>query len=87
MDGSNILVLKERDVKVITDLMMGNDGTNTDGELSELHLSAISEAMNQMMGSSATSLSSMLNKMIDISPPVKERRTITEQKRGAMFLC
>ena len=69
LDGSNILVLKEHDVKVITDLMMGGDGTNTDGELGELHLSAISEAMNQMMGSAATSLSSMLNKKIDISPP------------------
>lgn len=69
LDGSNLLVLKERDVKIITDLMMGGDGTNTDGELGELHLSAISEAMNQMMGSAATSLSSMLNKMIDISPP------------------
>lgn len=70
LDGSNILILTEHDVKVITDLMMGGDGTNTDGELGELHLSAISEAMNQMMGSSATSLSQMLGKMIDISPPV-----------------
>ena len=69
LDGSNILVLKEHDVKVITDFMMGGDGTNTDGELGELHLSAISEAMNQMMGSAATSMSSMLNKVIDISPP------------------
>ncbi|WP_028243866.1 flagellar motor switch phosphatase FliY [Pseudobutyrivibrio ruminis] len=69
LDGSNILVLKEDDVKVITDLMMGGDGTNIDGEISDLHLSAISEAMNQMMGASATSLSSMLNKMVDISPP------------------
>ncbi len=69
LDGSNILVLKENDVKIITDLMMGGDGTNTDGELGELHLSAISEAMNQMMGSAATSMSSMLNKVIDISPP------------------
>ena len=41
LDGSNILVLKEHDVKVITDLMMGGDGSNTDGELGELHLSAI----------------------------------------------
>ena len=72
LDGSNILVLKENDVKIITDLMMGGDGTNTDGELGELHLSAISEAMNQMMGSSATSLSSMLSKTIDISPPVAD---------------
>ena len=68
LDGSNILILKEADVKIITDLMMGGDGTNIDGELGELHLSAISEAMNQMMGSSATSLSSMLGKTIDISP-------------------
>ena len=70
IDGNNILILKEHDVKVITDLMMGGDGTNTEGELSELHLSAISEAMNQMMGSAATSLSSMLEKKVDISPPV-----------------
>jgi flagellar motor switch protein FliN/FliY len=69
LDGKNILILKERDVKVITDLMMGGDGTNIDGEISELHVSAICEAMNQMMGSSATSLSSMLNKVVDISPP------------------
>ncbi len=69
LDGSNIMILKEHDVKVITDLMMGGDGSNTDGELGELHLSAISEAMNQMMGAAATSLSTMMGKMIDISPP------------------
>lgn len=69
LQGTNILILKESDVNVITDLMMGGDGTNIEGELGELHLSAISEAMNQMMGSSATSLSSMLGKTIDISPP------------------
>ncbi|MCR5776964.1 MAG: flagellar motor switch phosphatase FliY [Lachnospiraceae bacterium] len=69
LDGTDIMVLKEHDVKVITDLMMGGDGTNTDGELGELHLSAISEAMNQMMGAAATSLSTMLGKMVDISPP------------------
>ncbi len=49
--------------------MMGGDGTNTSDELSELHLSAIGEAMNQMMGSAATSLSSMLERKVDISPP------------------
>ena len=69
ISGNNVLILKEHDVKVITDLMMGGDGSNTDGEITELHLSAISEAMNQMMGSAATSLSSMLNRKIDISPP------------------
>lgn len=69
LDGNNILILKENDVKIIADLMMGGDGTNTDGEITELHLSAICEAMNQMMGSASTSLSAMLNMKIDISPP------------------
>ena len=49
--------------------MMGGDGTNIRRELSDLHLSAISEAMNQMMGSAATSMSSMLEKRVNISPP------------------
>lgn len=83
LDGANILILKEQDVKVITDLMMEGDGTNTEGELGELHLSAISEAMNQMMGSSATSLSSMLGKMIDISPPEASLVNVLENKNGA----
>ena len=69
LNGNNVLILKESDVKIIADLMMGGDGTNVSGELGELHLSAISEAMNQMMGSASTSLSSMLNLKIDISPP------------------
>ena len=70
VDGNNNLILREDDVKVITDLMMGGDGKGTIDELSVLHISAIGEAMNQMMGSSATSLSSMLGKKIDINPPV-----------------
>lgn len=82
LDGNNILVLKEHDVKVITDLMMGGDGTNTDGELGELHLSAISEAMNQMMGSAATSLSTLLQTVIDISPPESSLFDLTEVKDG-----
>ncbi len=78
LNGSNILVLREEDVKIITDLMMGGDGTNTDGELGELHLSAISEAMNQMMGSAATSLSSMIGQKIDISPPTATHVDVNE---------
>lgn len=82
LEGTNILILKETDVKIITDLMMGGDGTNTEGELGELHLSAISEAMNQMMGSSATSLSSMLGRMIDISPPESSLLNTEMMQRG-----
>ena len=69
LSGNNVLILKDRDVKIIADLMMGGDGLNIEGEIGDLHLSAICEAMNQMMGTSATSLSSMLNMKIDISPP------------------
>ncbi len=83
LDGSNILVLREDDVKIITDLMMGGDGTSVDGAITELHLSAISEAMNQMMGASATSLSSMLNKMIDISPPSSTLADLAESGDGS----
>ena len=67
--GSNLLILKEDDVKIITDLMMGGTGQTNSEPVTDLHLSAISEAMNQMIGSSSTSLASMFNKRIDISPP------------------
>lgn len=83
LDGSNVLVLKENDVKVITDLMMGGEGKPTDEEVGEIHLSAISEAMNQMMGSSATSLSSMLDHMIDISPPSSDLIDLAESVDGS----
>ena len=82
LDGNNILILKEKDVKVITDLMMGGDGTNIEGELSDLHLSAISEAMNQMMGSAATSISSMLEKRVNISPPTATVVDLYEHMSG-----
>jgi flagellar motor switch protein FliN/FliY len=69
LEGNNVLILKEEDVLLITDLMVGGEGAVGGGELGELQLSAISEAMNQMMGSSATSMSDMLGKSIQISPP------------------
>lgn len=68
-EGRNLLIVKEEDVKIITDLMMGGDGTNTEGDLTELHLSAIGEAMNQMIGSASTSLATIFNENINISPP------------------
>ena len=69
LSGSNVLILKENDVKIIADLMMGGDGTNTAGDIGEIQLSAVSEAMNQMMGSAASSMSQLLNRVVDISPP------------------
>ena len=70
IEGNNVLCIQAKDAAIIADLMMGNDGTNPDEELSEIHMSAVSESMNQMMGSVATSLSSMVNKKVDITPPV-----------------
>lgn len=68
LSGNNVFILKEPDVLCMTDLMMGGPGNNQ-GEIGELQLSAISEAMNQMMGASATSMSVMLSEMVDISTP------------------
>ena len=78
--GSNMLVLKEDDAKIITDLMMGNDGTGcyTTGEITPLHLSAVAEAMNQMTASSATAMSKMFDNKIDISPPTVQYVVINE---------
>ncbi len=69
LEGTNLLILKSQDVKVITDLMMGGDGRNIDRDINEMDISAISEAMNQMVGSSCTSLSELFSNLIDIEPP------------------
>lgn len=71
LDGYSVLFLKEEDVRIMTDLMMGSDGHGMfyEQEVSELHLSAVSESMNQMMGSAATAMGMMLNKLVDISTP------------------
>jgi len=72
LEGANLLIIKKEDALRIVDLMMGGNGEVSDGELTELHISAIGEAMNQMMGAAATSMSEMLKTRIDISPPTVE---------------
>lgn len=69
IDGNNILAIQAQDASIIADLMMGGDGLNPPQELNEIHMSAVGESMNQMMGTVSTSLSTMFNKKIDISPP------------------
>ena len=69
IEGNNVLAIQAQDAAIIADLMMGGDGTNPDTEINEIAMSAVGEAMNQMMGTVATSLSTMFNKKIDISPP------------------
>ncbi len=69
LSGFNLLSIRMKDAAVMADLMMGGDGTNATDELSELGVSAASEAMNQMIGSAATSLATMFNRAVSISPP------------------
>ncbi|MFF2287126.1 flagellar motor switch phosphatase FliY [Peribacillus butanolivorans] len=67
--GINMLVIKQSDAAIIADLMLGGDGLNPSEMLGEIQLSAVQEAMNQMMGSAATSMSTIFSKKVDISPP------------------
>ena len=80
LTGNNVFILKEHDVLVMTDLMMGGSGQNVTGDVGELQKSAVSEAMNQMMGTGATSLSSMLNMVVDISTPSVETIDVNSVK-------
>ncbi|CQR47689.1 Flagellar motor switch protein FliN [Paraliobacillus sp. PM-2] len=68
-EGMNLFVLQSTDAAIIADLMLGGDGNTNNEELNDIHLSAIQEAMNQMMGTAATSMSTIFNKRVDISPP------------------
>jgi flagellar motor switch protein FliN/FliY len=85
LEGNNLLIITEDDVKTITDLLMGGDGTNIVGDLNELRLSAISEVMNQMIGSSATSMASMFGKDINISPPEVFNMDLTNKIPDTFF--
>lgn len=76
--GINMLVIKQQDASIIADLMLGGDGSSPTDELNDIHLSAVQEAMNQMMGSAATSMSTVFNKRVDISPPTIELLDIKE---------
>lgn len=67
--GANLLVIHQNDAAIIADLMLGGSGLDAAPDLGELQLSAVQEAMNQMMGSAATSMSTIFNKKVDISPP------------------
>ena len=81
LEGKNLLILKEYDAAVITDVMMGGDGNiewNRASSLSEIHFSAISEIMNQMIGSSATAMSNMLGVTVNITPPQAVRIDVGE---------
>lgn len=68
--GTNLMLLQVRDASIIADLMMGGPGNaKGDAEFGDLELSAVAEAMNQMIGSASTSMATMINRKVDILPP------------------
>ncbi len=69
LDGSNIMLLRMSDIKVIVDILMGTDTPLEEFELDELTLSAVCEVMNQMMGAASTALSDFLGRVVNISTP------------------
>ncbi|HEY0828390.1 MAG TPA: flagellar motor switch phosphatase FliY [Bacilli bacterium] len=84
-EGINLLVVKTSDAQVIADLMLGGDGQTPAEELTEIHISAVQEAMNQMMGASATSMSTLYNRFINISPPGIDILNIAKGEGTANF--
>ncbi|HCF49402.1 MAG TPA: flagellar motor switch phosphatase FliY [Syntrophomonas sp.] len=82
LHGANVFVVKTEDAGMIADLMMGMEPRAGRSSLSEIELSAVGEAMNQMMGSATTSLSTMFNTRIDISPPLLTVVNLGEEKLG-----
>ncbi len=69
LEGKNIMMFRREDVRIIVNTMMGEETSSEDFELDELHISAICEVMNQMMGASATALSEFLGMIVNISTP------------------
>ncbi|KRM88618.1 flagellar motor switch phosphatase FliY [Liquorilactobacillus vini] len=67
--GTNLMLLKVKDAIIIADLMMGGKGEPKSDQFTEIELSAVSEAMNQMIGSAATAMATMINRKVDILPP------------------
>ncbi len=85
LTGSNVLIIRDQDARVMVDLMMGGDGQDPPPELGEIHLSAISEAMNQMMGSASTAMSTILKERVEISPPTVESVNFaTDELKGTV---
>ena len=85
LDGNNIMLLKRIDVKVIVELLMGMEIPDDQFELDEMNISAICEVMNQMMGASATALSELLSRRVDISTPVSFEVESPEQFKEKYF--
>jgi flagellar motor switch protein FliN/FliY len=84
LEGSVLLVIEVKDAAVVADLMMGNDGKTPAQELGEMEVSAASEAMNQMIGTSATALAQLVGRTVGISPPRAQIMQFTQTAETVM---
>ena len=83
LEGSNIMLLRKSDIKVIVDILMGSETPDEEFELNELTVSAVCEVMNQMMGAAATALSDFLGYPVNISTPTPfELKDLDEFKKN-----
>lgn len=82
--GVNLFILESKDAAIIADLMLGGNGDPETDALNDIHLSAVQEAMNQMMGTAATSMSTVFNKRVDISPPTTSIINVTEEETESL---
>jgi len=49
LDGAGLLLVKERDASILSDLLIGQDGTSAPEKMTELHLSAFGEVVHQVV--------------------------------------
>jgi len=80
IEGKNLFIVKMDDAAVIADIMMGGTGENVSSQMDEITMSAVSEAMNQMIGFSATSMSELFRKTVEISPPTITTINVKEDR-------
>jgi flagellar motor switch protein FliN/FliY len=86
LQGENIFVMKESDALIIAGLIMGMEPPQGPAKLGEMELSALSEAMNQMMGSAATAMSEFLDCFVNISPPRVDYKNLEKEKEDFVYL-
>jgi flagellar motor switch protein FliN len=84
--GGNVFLLPLDGARRLAAAMMGGDaGAASDaGELSELELSAVGEAMNQMMSAAAAATGGVLNQEVLIAPP--QIRVVADEAEAVEML-
>lgn len=67
--GSSMLLLKEEQALLLANLMLGQFGMEVSSVDDPMLISALQEAMNQMMGASARALTELTGSFIEVTTP------------------